>query len=366
MRLIRLLLMLIVAVAAPAGAADRAPLPESVAAYIDTAGDRGFSGTILVARRGEVLKRAFGFGNREWNDPNTADTIFKIGSLTKQFTATGLLILVDEGKIALDDRLCAYLDDCPSAWAAITIRQLLNHSSGIPDFVRLPGVRERFTQPMKLSDTIALLERQPLDFAPGSEARYGNSGFLIAAWLIERLSGIPYDRFIAERIYRPLGMTRSGYAFDAPILARRARGYVIHDGQFENAPYIDMSVPIGAGSQYSTIEDLYRWDRALASRKLLSPESYRAMFARGLGEYSLGWEVTTENGRRVIQHNGDINGFGAFIARYPDADAVIIILTNTEGTKVRDMKNAIAARLFGDGYFRVSPLGRRMAKRVLT
>ncbi|MEI9927699.1 MAG: serine hydrolase domain-containing protein [Sphingomonas sp.] len=121
---------------------------------------------------------------------------------------------------------------------------------------------------------------------------------------------------------------------------------VTRDGAYQNAPFIDMSVPIGAGSQYSTIDDLYHWDRALYGSALLSDASRRAMFARGRGDFGLGWEVSEENGRRVIEHNGDINGFGAFIARYPDQDAVIILLTNTEGTRVRDIKDAIAGLLF--------------------
>ncbi|MGN6111400.1 MAG: serine hydrolase domain-containing protein [Luteimonas sp.] len=317
-----------------------------MAQFLDEQGKAGFSGVFLVAKDGDVLVRAYGLADREWGIPNSPDTKFRIGSLTKQFTAAGILLLAADGKLSLDDPVCRYVDHCPAAWKPIVIRQLLNHSSGIHDFVRLPGMRDRFTLPAKLDDTIALLERQPLDFPPGTDASYGNSGLLISASIIERLGGTSYADFIHDRIYRPLGMDDSGYAWDGPLLPKRARGYVQRDGVFENAPYIDMSIPIGAGSQYSTVLDLYRWDRALRTDALLPARLRAEMFREGKGGYGLGWEVAQEHGREVIEHNGDINGFGAFIARWPKDDAVVVVLTNTEGTKVRDLKDAIAARLF--------------------
>lgn len=333
-----------------AGARPARPkaIPTAVGAYLDAQGEEGFSGTVLVARHGRLLVRAYGQADREFAIANTSTTKFRIGSLTKQFTAAALLLLVQDGKLSLDQGLCELLSPCPDAWRPIRIRQLLNHSSGIPDFVRLPGMRDRFTQPTTLDATIALLIDKPLDFTPGSDARYSNSGLIIAAKIIEKLSGQSYARFLDDRIYRPLGMADSGYAADAPILPHRARGYVRRAGVIENAPYIDMTVPLGAGSQYSTVLDLYRWDRALRGDALLGPAMRKAMFAEGLGGYGLGWEVAHEHGRLVTEHNGDINGFGAFIARYPDDDAVIVILANLEGTKVRAMKDLLAARLFGD------------------
>ncbi|MET1110057.1 MAG: serine hydrolase domain-containing protein [Allosphingosinicella sp.] len=337
-----LLLLALAAPAAPAPAARFGP----VAAYLDAEAEAGFSGTVLVARRGVLVKRAYGLADREFEIANKPSTRFRIGSLTKQFTAAAILLLVQDGKLSLDDRLCRFVEPCPAAWRAIRIEQLLNHSSGIPDFVRLPGMRERFTLPAKLDDTVAMLARQPLDFPPGSDARYGNSGYLLAAYIIEKVSGATYAGFVEQRIYRPLGMSGSGYASDAPIIPRRARGYVRRAGNVQNAPYIDMSIPIGAGSQYSTVDDLYRWDRALRGSGLLSPPLLERMFAPGLNDFGLGWEIGREQGRRVFEHNGDINGFGAFIARYPDDDAVILILSNMEGTRVRKMKEEIARRLF--------------------
>ena len=335
--------------AATSTPAAASAVPATVQTYLDDQARAGFSGVILVARNGEVLERAFGLADREWDIANSPATRFRIGSLTKQFTAGAMLLLEQDGELKLDDSVCKYIEPCPDAWRPVRLTQLLDHSSGITDFVRLPGMRERFTQHMDLSEIIALIAAQPLDFAPGSDARYGNSGLLLSAHIIEKLSGKSYADFLRDRIYAPLGMADSGYAADTPIIARRARGYIRHDGRYENAGFIDMSIPVGAGSQYGTARDLYRWDRALRQPGLFTAESLAKMFKQRKGDFGLGWEVTTEKGRRVIEHNGDINGFGSFIARYPDQDAVIIILTNTEGTKVRGMKDAIAERLLGSG-----------------
>lgn len=341
-----LALILVLALPGMAAAQGRSDALQGVAEYFDEQGQAGFSGAILVASGGKVLERAYGLADREWNIPNHISARFRIGSLTKQFTAAAVALLAVDGRLSLDDPICNYIDDCPPTWRPIRISQLLNHSSGITDFVRLPGMRERFTLPARLEDTVELLAAQPLDFAPGTDSRYGNSGYLLAAHIIQRVSGKSYEQFLAERIYQPLTMHSSGYANDAPIISRRARGYVTRNGRVENAPFIDMSIPIGAGSQYSTVGDLYRWDRALRTDQLLPREMRDRVFAGGLGGYGYGWEIAEDHGHAVAEHNGDINGFGAYIARYLKDDAVIIILTNMEGTKVRAMKDAIAAKLF--------------------
>jgi D-alanyl-D-alanine carboxypeptidase len=320
-------------------------IPSTVPAYLDAQGSDGFSGVVLVAHRGEVLTRAYGMADREWQIANDPLTRFRIGSLTKQFTAGAMLLLEQDGKLSLNDPLCKYIEPCPEAWRPIRLEQLLDHSSGIHDFVRSPGMRDRFTQHFELPELVRVIAGPPLDFPPGTDASYGNSGFVLSAYIIEKVSGRTYAEFMKDRIFKPLGMKASDYASDAPIIPHRARGYVKREGGFENAPFIDMSIPIGAGSQISTVGDLYLWDRALQKPGLFSSKSLAKMFRQRQAEFGLGWEVTTEGNRRVIEHNGDINGFGAFIARYPDDDAAIIIMTNTEGTKVRDMKDAIAARL---------------------
>jgi D-alanyl-D-alanine carboxypeptidase len=332
----------------PLSVADaRPPFRSDLGFYLDQLERSGFSGSILVEREGSTLIRSFGLADREFGIRNSARTKFKIGSVTKQFTAMAILLLVKDGRLSLDDRVCRFIQACPTAWQSISIRELLNHSSGIPDFVKLPEMRGRFTQPMDLNDTITMLERQPLDFPPGSEARYGNSGFLVSAWIIQRVSGKSYAAFLDERIYRPLGMNSSGYAADGPIIFNRARGYVRRGGLFENAPFIDMSIPVGAGSQYSTVLDLYRWDRAMRGHQLIPDVLTKEMFSPGKGNFGLGWDIVDDEGRRVAEHVGDINGFGAFIARWLNDDAVIIILTNIEDTrKVREIRNGIVARLF--------------------
>ena len=311
----------------------------------EVAGDT-FSGVIAVRRGYDLTIISRGLADHEHFVPNHPDTVFKIGSLTKQFTAAALLTLVDDGKLSLDDGLCIHVQPCPSKWNKIKIRQLLNHQSGIQDFVRMPGAFERFVQPTQLSDTLDRLRSVDLEFEPGTDANYGNSGYLIAAHIIERYSGLTFDEYLERAIYEPLSMKNSGYAWNSKIITNRARGYTRRNGDLSNATYIDMSVPVGAGSQYSTALDLLKWDAALRNNRLLSDKSRREMFSSSHGEYGLGWTVTRRAGRIIHEHNGDIFGFGSFIARWPDNDAVIIILSNIEGTDVLELERSIESLLF--------------------
>lgn len=308
-----------------------------------------FSGAVLVARNGTILlDKGYGFADIEFGIPNTPATKFKIGSLTKQFTAMAMLILSERKKISLQDSLCKYIPECPAAWQPVKLAYLLNHSSGIPDFVRLPGFGDTITLPTTLEKTIARLKKEPLDFPAGEQAHYGNSGLLLSAYIIEKVSGKSYEDFLRENIYTPLGMFNSGYAHNETIIKNRASGYTKDKGEFFNASYIDMSIPIGAGSQYSTVEDLYLWDQALAANKLISPQLTGEMFAPGKEDFGYGWEISQRFNRKLISHIGDINGFGAFIARYPEDKSFIVVLSNVERTPVRKISDDLAKILFGE------------------
>lgn len=288
--------------------------------------------------------------NLEYDVPNNPQTKFRIGSITKQFTAMAVLILQERGKLNLQDSICRYVADCPAAWQPITIHHLLTHTSGIPDLVRLPGFWETITLPTKLTDTIARLKREPLEFRPGEQFKYGNSGYLISAFIIEKVSGKSYEDFLRENIYLPLKMFNSGYARNDTILKNRASGYSRKDRKMVNASYIDMSIPIGAGSQYSTVDDLFIWDQALYTEKLVSKRALDVMFTPFKENYGYGWEITRQFNRRVIEHIGDINGFGAYIARYPDDKVLVVVLSNYEGTKVKRINQDLAAIVFGKKY----------------
>jgi CubicO group peptidase (beta-lactamase class C family) len=316
--------------------------------YLKKIADRGeFSGSVLIARNGKILfSRGFGFANREHDIPNISKTKFLIGSLTKQFTAMAVMILAERGKLNLEENICKYVADCPAIRRPIVIRQLLNHSSGIVDIVRLPEFGETVTLPTTLARTIERLKKEPLQFIPGEKAEYGNSGFLLAAFIVEKVSGKSYEDFLRDNIYEPLAMKDSGYAHNASILKNRASGYARNDNKITNASYIDMSIPIGAGSQYSTVEDLFRWDQALYTEKLISKKGLDEVFRAYKGEFGLGWEIGRQFNRKLISHIGDINGFGSYIARYPDDRLLIVVLSNLERTPVKQITNDLAAMIF--------------------
>jgi CubicO group peptidase (beta-lactamase class C family) len=287
---------------------------------------KGFSGAVLVARDGHVLfQKAYGLANRENDVPNKLETKYRLGSITKQFTAMGVMILVERGKVRISDPVCDYIDNCPKAWSDITLRNLLNHTSGIPNFTALPDA-DQFACLQKTPLTaIARFRDKPLDFPPGQNFRYSNSGYLLLGYIIERVSGEKYEDFLRKNIYEPLDMLNSGYDHPWIILKDRASGYASKDGQIVNAMYAEMSGALGAGSMYSTVEDLLHWDQALYTEKLVSRKSLEQMFTpfegpytavrpsnRGLWSrhrYGFGWYIATWFGRDLVWHPGGINGF---------------------------------------------------------
>ncbi len=266
-----------------------------------------FQGSVLVARNGTILlEESYGWANREHDVRNTADTKFRIGSVTKQFTATGVLLLEQDGKVSTADSVCKYLPNCPESWRPITLHHLLTHSSGIPDLVRLPEFPGMVTLPTTLDATIDHFRQLPLEFTPGTKVEYGNSGYLVASRIIEIVSGRSYEQFLHERIFAVAGMKDTGYDHAASVLKARASGYVKEDGVVQNAPYIDMSIPSGAGSLYSTANDLLRYMTTLNSGKILSPQQLDRAMSNQNSDFGYGWEVGTRNGERMISHIGDI------------------------------------------------------------
>ena len=327
---------------------DRAEDQHNVAARMDQfVRSKDFSGTVLVARDGHVLfQKPYGLANRENDVPNKLETKFRLGSITKQFTAMGVMILVERGKIRISDLVCDYIDNCPEAWNGITLRHLLNHASGIPNFTALPDADQFACLQMTPLAAIARFRDKPLDFPPSQNFRYSNSGYLLLGYVIERVSGEKYEDFLRKNIYEPLGMLKSGYDHPWIILKDRASGYARKDGQIVNAMYAEMSGALGAGSMYSTVEDLLRWDQALYTEKLVSRKSLEQMFTPFEGPYTavrpefqglytrhrygFGWFITKWFGRDLVWHPGGINGFCAAILRYPQDRTLVIVLENME------------------------------------
>ena len=299
---------------------------------------RQFNGIALVAENGKVIyKGAFGMANMEWEIPNTPDTKFRLGSITKQFTATLIMQLVEQGKIKLDGKLSDYLPDYrKDVGEKVTIHHLLTHTSGIPSYTGLPKFFEDVSRnPYKVDEFVKKYASGDLQFEPGSKFAYNNSGYFLLGAIIEKVTGKPYEQVLKENIFDPVGMKNTGYDHYDTILQKRAAGYSKTPDGYTNAPYLDMSIPYAAGSMYSTVEDLYLWDQALYTDKLISAKSKELMYTPFLEKYAYGWTVADatfkQNDQPVseIAHGGGINGFSTIIARFPKEKNLIVLLDNT-------------------------------------
>ena len=296
-----------------------------------------FNGSILVAENGKIVyEKGFGMANMEWAIPNQPDTKFRIGSVTKQFTATLVLQLVEEGKIKLDGKVTDYLTDYrKDTGGKVTIHQLLNHTSGIPDYTSRPEFSAEISRnPYRVADFVTKFASGDLEFEPGSKYRYSNSGYSLLGAIIEKVTGKSYETALTERILKPLGMTNSGYDNQAPLVQKRASGYQKTPDGFVNTAYLDMSIPYAAGSIYSTVEDLFKWDQSLHEGRILSAESKKLMFTPGLGNYGYGIRISdqqignTDQKTKIIGHGGAINGFSSLVARAVEKRQTVIILDN--------------------------------------
>lgn len=319
-----------------------------------------FNGAILVAEKGKVVyAKGLGLANMEWSMPNQPDTKFRIGSITKQFTATLILQLVEEGKLKLDGKITDYLTDYrKDTGDRVTIHHLLNHTSGIPSYTSRPDFRTAIMRnPYKITDFVKQLTSGDLEFEPGSKFSYNNSGYVLLGAIIEKVTGKSYETVLTERILKPLGMTNSGYDSTSPLLPKRASGYEKRPSGYVNAPYLDMSLPYAAGSIYSTVEDLYKWDQALHEGKILSAESRKLMFTPGLSNYGYGIRITDETiGKselktKIIGHGGGINGFNSLLTRAVDKGQTVVILDNIgQGRRHGQITTSIIGIMNGQPY----------------
>ena len=316
-----------------------ARMEEVVQSYVSA---KQFMGSALVARDGKVLfSHGYGSANLEWGVPNSSTTKFRLGSVTKQFTAACVLMLEERGKLRIDDPVKKYMPDAPAAWDKITIYHLLTHTSGIPSFTGFPDYAS--TEAVKTTPE-KLVERfrdKPLEFQPGEKWNYSNSGYVLLGYLIEKIGGQSYSEFVQQNIFDPLGMKDSGYDSNSTIIPHRAEGYTAKPKGLEHAGYIDMTIPFSAGALYSTTEDLLRWEEGLFGGKLLSAASLQKMTTPFKHDYAFGLGVRDEKGHKVIEHGGGIEGFNTQLAYYPDDKLVVAVLGNLNG----GAPAAIAAKL---------------------
>ncbi|WP_342374297.1 serine hydrolase [Myxococcus stipitatus] len=317
---------------------------------------RQFNGAVLVAdEKGVVLKKAYGLANFEWRVPVAPDTKFRIASLSKQFTAMVIMQLVAEGKLGLEDSLGKLLPEYrQDTGARITLTHLLNHTSGIPNFTSHPDFGSKAARnPIPAAEFIKQFASGDLEFEPGTKYAYSNSGYYLLGSIIERVTGRTYAQAVQERIFDPVGMKSSGYDVSAEVLPKRASGYAAMPDGIRNAAYLEMSHPFAAGGLYSTVEDLYRWDRALRTDTLLPAALKQRMFTPGLQGYAFGWEVQPvklDDGKTEVvlqSHRGGVEGFSTLIARSPDKKLAVIVLSNVRGSNVQGLASGILSILHG-------------------
>lgn len=308
-----------------------------------------FMGTILISKGNTmILDRAYGSANLEWNIPNSPTTKFRLGSVTKQFTAACALLLQERGKWKVSDPIKKYMPNVPTAWDKITIFHLLTHTSGIPSFTGFPDYEDfeaKTTTPEKLVDRF---RNKPLEFAPGSKWRYSNSGYVLLGYLIEKVGGESYQKFLQANVLTPLGMKDTGYDSNSAIILHRASGYSPSKDGIINAGFIDMTVPFSAGALYSTTEDLLKWERGLFGGKILSSSSLKEMTTPFKENYGFGLIISTVNGRKKIDHGGGIEGFNTEVAYWPDDQLSVIVLANLNGSAADEIADQVAATVHGE------------------
>lgn len=308
-----------------------------------------FSGAVIIAYDGKpLLRRAYGLADREHDIPARIEDEFQIASTTKTFTAAAVGRLVAEGKLSFDDPISRYLPDAPAAWQGIAVAHLLSHESGIPEY---SATTNSFRALMRAQRTpqeiVALVDRLPLSFPPGSKYRYTNSEFVLLGLIIERVSGKPYETYIRETLLEPLHLEHTGVTHAQALMPDRAHGYMKgDDGGWENAFYIDPSMLYAAGSMYSTVDDLLAWDRALYGGRLL-PAALRERMQTDRGhEYGLGFFVDSVDGHAFVGHAGSLPGFETDFQRFRDAPLTFIILSNSYRAPAEKMTRELAAIYF--------------------
>ena len=311
---------------------------------------------VAVEHHGRLLMaRGFGLENVETNSRTSAETVFRIGSITKQFTSTAVMQLVEQGKIGLDDEMTKYLPDYPTQGNRVTIRHLLTHTSGIKSYT---GLGPKFWNEwgrldMSNDQMLALFKDIPFDFKPGEKYAYNNSAFFLLGVIIEKVSGMPYRQYIAEKVFQPLGLASTSYCDDRAIVPHRASGYEAQGGKVSNSAPISLNTPGAAGALCSTVLDLVRWQHAFDDARLISAASrdqIRTSATLNDGKptnYGFGLGVRQFEGHRSFVHSGGINGFASWLARYPDDDLTVTVLTNSGGGPAPRIGELIARVVLG-------------------
>ncbi|MGD0759307.1 MAG: serine hydrolase domain-containing protein [Candidatus Sulfotelmatobacter sp.] len=338
----------------PTNAQNSSATPDSVGDYVRSEMKKqqipGLS--LLVSKGGQIVRaEGFGLANVELQVPVKSETVFQSGSVGKQFTATAVMMLVEEGKVALDDPLTKYFPDAPAAWKEVTVRQLLSHTAGFTDYPEMFDYRKDWTE----DELLKMVEGIPLAYPPGTKWDYSNLGYLTLGILIHRVTGEFYGDFLQQRIFQPLGMRTTRIISEADIVPNRAAGYRLVRGELKNQEWVAPMVNTTAdGSLYFSVLDLAKWDAALYGEKLLKRSSFDLMWTpvklkdrspnKGAdgSAYGFGWFVGERRGHRVVSHDGAWQGFQATIARYVDDRLTVVVLTNLAEGKPWEIAEHVA------------------------
>jgi CubicO group peptidase (beta-lactamase class C family) len=327
----------------------------------------------IVVKDGRVLfRKAYGMANLELGVPLQPDMVFRLGSITKQFTAVAILMLEEEGKLALSDPIEKFLPGFPTHGHLITIEHLLTHSSGIQSYTDMPGwMQDRIQADLKPLELIDGFKKEPMQFAPGEHFRYNNSAYVMLGAVVEKASGKGYEAFLQERIFAPLGMKDAHYGSNEPLIPRRVSGYSEREGAVVNARYLSMTQPYSAGSLAASVDDLAAWNAALDTEKLVKQSSlakawtpYATRDGKPTG-YGYGWAISELRGRRAIEHGGGIFGFSTYAARLPDDRVYVAVLANSDSpaTEPGLVAKKLAAIAVGDPF--PEPVAVKLAPEVL-
>jgi CubicO group peptidase (beta-lactamase class C family) len=325
---------------------DSARMDQIVRSYL---GEHKFMGTALVARGNQViLDKAYGSANLEWDVPNTTATKFRLGSITKQFTAASILLLEERGKLNVNDPVKKYMPDAPAAWDKVTIYHLLTHTSGVADFTSFPDYQKIEPFATSAAKLVALFRDKPLDFEPGTDWKYDNSGYVLLTYILEKVSGESYEKFVRKNIFAPLGMMDTGYDSNSAIIPHRASGYSQGPGGMENAGFIHMTIPQGAGALYSTTGDLLKWEQGLFGGKVVKAASLDKMTTPFKNNYGFGLMIETTKGYKRISHGGGIEGFNTELDYYPDDKLTVVVLANLNGPAAGDIAGKLGQIAHGE------------------
>ena len=331
------------------GQNEKEKIEALINAYVQ---QQAFNGSVLVAQHGTIIVNK-GYGPRNVADKTLNDehSIFQLGSITKQFTSAIILKLQEEKKLSVSDKLSKYFPDYVKG-DSITIEQLLSHTSGIYNYTNNAAfMANEVTKPATREKLMALFKDKPLDFSPGTQWSYSNSGYCLLGYIIEEVTKHPYYDAVRKYIFTPLQMTHSGFDFTDLKDQNKATGYFkLDDKNNTPAPVVDSSVSFAAGAIYSTTGDLYKWHTALERNAILSKSQQDKAYTPVKNHYGYGWAIDSIDGKRRVAHAGGIHGFVTNIARVPEDDVCIILLSNSMASKLQDITNSIFAILYKKNY----------------